>query len=146
MDHPRIADAARGLRHVFLRDLLLPASIGVHPHEHAAPQRIRINVDLGVEDDGTRALSRAAVGRPNVGRDHLRRVVDYEGVADAVRAIVAAGHVMLVETLAERIAESCLADPRVHLARVRVEKLDVFADAASAGVEIERRRADLSTR
>ena len=146
MDHPRIADAAHGLRHVFLRDLLLPASIGVHPHEHAAPQRIRINVDLGVEDDGARALSRPAAGRPGIGRDDLRRVVDYEGVADAVRAIVAAGHVMLVETLAERIAESCLADPRVHLARVRVEKLDVFADAASAGVEIERRRADLSTR
>jgi dihydroneopterin aldolase len=73
-------------------------------------------------------------------------VVDYEGVANAVRALVAAGHVMLVETLAERIAEACLADPRVHLARVRVEKLDVFADAASAGVEIERRRSDLSTR
>ena len=140
MDQPRIADAARGLRHVFLRDLLLPASIGVHPHEHAAAQRVRINVDLGVEDDGARPLS-----RPSVGRDDLRRVVDYEGVADAVRAIVAAGHVMLVETLAERIAESCLSDPRVHLARVRVEKLDVFADAASAGVEIERRRADLST-
>ena len=141
METPRITDAARGLRHVFLRDLVLPASIGVHSHEHAAPQRVRINVDLGVEDDGARALS-----RPSVGRDDLRRVVDYEGVADAVRAIVAAGHVMLVETLAERIAESCLADPRVHLARVRVEKLDVFADAASAGVEIERRRADLSTR
>ena len=141
MDHPRIADAARGMRHVFLRDLVLPASIGVHPHEHAAPQRVRINVDLGVEDDGARALS-----RPSVGRDDLRRVVDYEGVADAVRAIVSAGHVILVETLAERIAESCLADARVHLARVRVEKLDVFADAASAGVEIERRRADLSTR
>ncbi len=141
METPRIADAARGLRHVFLRDLVLPASIGVHPHEHAAPQRVRISVDLGVEDDGARALS-----RPSVGRDDLRRVVDYEGIATAVRAIVAAGHVMLVETLAERIAESCLADPRVHLARVRVEKLDVFADAASAGVEIERRRADLSTR
>ena len=141
METPRIADAARGMRHVFLRDLVLPASIGVHPHEHAGTQRVRINVDLGVEDDGARALS-----RPSVGRDDLRRVVDYEGVADAVRAIVAAGHVMLVETLAERIAESCLADARVQLARVRVEKLDVFADAASAGVEIERRRADLSTR
>jgi dihydroneopterin aldolase len=141
MDTPRIADAARGLRHVFLRDLVLPASIGVHPHEHTGTQRVRINVDLGVDDDGARALS-----RPSVGRDDLRRVVDYEGVANAVRAIVASRHVMLVETLAERIAESCLADPRVHLARVRVEKLDVFADAASAGVEIERRRADLSTR
>ncbi len=100
MDTTRIADAARGLRHVFLRDLVLPVSIGVHPHEQAGPQRVRINVDLGVEDDGARKLS-----RPGVGRDDLRRVVDYEGVANAVRAIVAAGHVMLVETLAERIAE-----------------------------------------
>jgi dihydroneopterin aldolase len=50
-----------------------------------------------------------------------------------------------VETLAERIAETCLKDRRVHIARIRVEKLDIFADAASAGVEIERRQSDLST-
>ena len=141
MDTLRIASSTRALRHVFLHDLVLSASIGVYPHEHAARQRVRINVDLGVEDDGARALSRARVGR-----DELSRVVDYEKVAASVRSLVAAGHVRLVETLAERIAEACLADPRVHLARVRVEKLDIFADAASAGVEIERRQADLSTR
>jgi len=135
MENQRIADATRGLRHVFLRDLLLTASIGVHPHEHRGLQRIRINVDLGVLDDGARPLSRGGVGR-----DQLSRVVDYEALANRVRAIVAAGHVRLVETLAERIAEACLEDPRVELARIRVEKLDVFADAASAGVEIERRR------
>ena len=44
----------------------------------------------------------------------------------------------LVETLADRIAEMCLEDQRVRTARVRIEKLDVFADAESAGVEIER--------
>lgn len=137
----RIASAARGLRHVFLRDLLLTASIGIYPHEHAAKQRVRINVDLAVEDDGARALSRAGVGR-----DDLSRVVSYEKMADAVRAIVAAGHVKLVETLAERIAEACLLDKRVHLARIRVEKLDIFADATSAGVEIERRQSEFSTR
>jgi len=141
MDAQPIASRTRALRHVFLRDLVLAASIGVHPHEHAAPQRVRINVDLGVDDDGARLLSRKPVGR-----DELSRVVDYEKVADTVRAIVAAGHVRLVETLAERIAEACLADTRVHLARIRVEKLDIFADAASAGVEIERRQTDLSTR
>jgi dihydroneopterin aldolase len=141
MDAPRIASSTRALRHVFLRDLVLSASIGIYPHEHAARQRVRINVDLGVEDDGARALSRVRVGR-----DELSRVVDYEKVAASVRGIVAAGHVRLVETLAERIAEACLADPRVHLARIRVEKLDIFADATSAGVEIERRQADLSTR
>src|SRR5215831_5636024 len=113
METPPIASSARALRHMFLRDLVLAASIGVHAHEHAAPQRVRINVDLGVEDDGALPLSR----RP-VGRDELTRVVDYEKVADMVRAIVSGGHVRLVETLAERIAESCLADRRVHLARI----------------------------
>ncbi len=141
MESSRIASTASGLRHVFIRDLVLQASIGVHRHEHEARQRIRVNVDLGVEDDAARPLSRGGVGR-----DELSRVVDYEKVADAIRALVAAGHVRLVETLSERIAEQCLFDPRVQLVRVRVEKLDVLADAASVGVEIERRRADLSTR
>jgi len=140
MEHVRIASAARKLRHVFLRDLVLAANIGVHAHEHGAPQRVRVNVDLGIEDLGAGLLS-----RPAVGRDRLSRVVDYEAVANAVRSIIASGHVLLVETLAERIAEACLADPRVELARIRVEKLDVFADAASAGVEIERYQTDLST-
>jgi dihydroneopterin aldolase len=135
-----IASAARAIRHVFIRDMVLPASIGVHAHEHEAAQRVRINVDLGVEDDGIRGLSRSRAAR-----ERLSRVVDYSAIAATVRTIVAAGHIVLVETLAERIAEACLADPRVHVARVRVEKLDVFADAASAGVEIERRQTDFST-
>ena len=140
MESQPLASSARALRHMFLRDMVLTTSIGVHPHEHAKPQRVRINVDLGVEDDGALPLSRSPVGR-----DELARVVDYEKVADRVRSIVAAGHIRLVETLAERIAEACLADSRVNSARVRVEKLDIFADATSAGVEIERRRRDLST-
>ena len=135
METQRLADVTRGLRHVFLRDMVLQASIGIYPHEHEATQRVRININLGVEDDGGRPLSRTAAGR-----DDLTRVVDYEAVANTVRRIVAAGHVRLVETLAERIAEACLTDPRVHLARIRVEKLDVFADTGSVGVEIERRQ------
>jgi dihydroneopterin aldolase len=128
-----IASSADGIRHVFLRDLVIPASIGVYPHEHAARQRVRINVDLAVTDE-------AALSGAPVGRDELPRVVDYEKVADKVRSIVGAGHVRLAETLAERIAESCLSDPRVQFVRIRVEKLDIFPDAVSAGVEIERRQ------
>lgn len=129
-----IADRAAGIRHVFLRDMVLPASIGIYPHEHASKQRIRVNVDLGVDDTAEA-----------VGPDELQRVVDYEKVADSVRATVQSGHVRLAETLAERIATACLIDPRVRLVRVRVEKLDIFPDAAAAGVEIERHRRDLST-
>jgi dihydroneopterin aldolase len=97
---------------------------------------VRINIDLGVLDEGASRQSRGSVGR-----DDLSRVVDYEAVANIARAIVASGHVRLVETLAERIAEQVLEDQRIRSARVRVEKLDVFADSVSAGVEIERRQA-----
>ena len=107
MDTPRIAASARALRHVFLRDLVLPASIGVHPHEHAAPQRVRINVDLG---RGGRRRPRP-VARPGGTGRVVAAWWTTRRSPTAVRAIVAAGHVRLVETLAERIAEACLADP-----------------------------------
>jgi dihydroneopterin aldolase len=129
MPAPAIASAARGLRHVFVRDMVLAASIGVFQREHEARQRIRVNIDLAVED-----------ASESVGPDELSRVVDYGAVADSVRRIVAGGHVRLVETLAERIAEVCLADHRVITARIRVEKLDILPDAESVGVEVERRR------
>lgn len=132
----RLADAALGLRHVFVRGLTLAASIGVHGHEREARQPVRIGIDLAVEDDGARPMS-----RPAAGRDELSRVVDYERVAEAVRAIVAQGHVLLVETLAERIAEACLSDHRVRIARVTVEKPEALPDADCAGVTIERRRS-----
>jgi dihydroneopterin aldolase len=136
MNTPRIADAGLGIRHVFVRDLVLSGSIGVYPSEHTSPQRIRINLDLAVIDEGSQRHS-----RPAVGRDDLARVVDYEAVTNIARRCVAAGHVQLVETLAERIAQQVLEDRRIRSVRVRVEKLDVFADAESAGVEIEWRQA-----
>lgn len=121
----RIADARNAIRHVFIRDLVLPCSIGVHRHEHGAPQRVRINLDLAVRDD--RQLG-----------DELANVVCYERISTAVREIVGRRHINLVETLAEEIAGTCLEDSRVRSARVRIEKLDVLADAVSVGVEIER--------
>jgi len=120
-----IADAHRGLRHLFVRDLVLAARIGVYPHEHTAPQRVRLNLDLGVAESGQ------APGA-------LTEVVDYEALTGRVRRLIEQGHVLLVEQLAERLARLCLEDPRVRTVRVRVEKLDAIADCAAVGVEIER--------
>ena len=114
-------------RRVFIRNLVLPSRIGVHADEHGREQRVRISVELHMADE---PADPAALGD----------VVDYERLAEAIRAIVSGGHVKLVESLAHRIAGACLADARVMVARVEVEKLDVFEDAESAGVWIERGR------
>ena len=122
-----IADATRGIRHVFIRNLELPAQIGVWRHEHGKQQPVRINVDLAVED------------LIDLG-DDLTKVVDYGVIEDKIRAIIGEGHIRLIETLAERIAATCFEDERVKTARVRVEKLHALPNAESAGVEIERTR------
>lgn len=118
--------AADGMR-IMVRDLMLSAKIGLHQHERIAQQRIRVNLDLAIADLG-------------VIDDDYDKVVCYGELVTGVRHVVGAGHVNLVETLAERIAAMCLADRRVLSARVRVEKLDVFPEASSVGVEIERHR------
>ena len=126
--HPiRIADAAKAIRHVFIRDLELLALIGVHGHEKGKLQPIRVNVDLAVED---------AV----LLEDKLDQVVDYEAITRKIRGLVTNGHTSLAETMAERIAAVCFEDPRVKSTRVRVEKLHALPGAGSAGVEIERQR------
>ncbi len=103
----------------FVRDLVMDALIGVYAHERIKSQRIRLNLELDLAAPG----------------------VTGEDMAAVVKGLVSQGHVTLIETLAERIADRCLEDDRVSAARVRVEKLDVFPDAASVGVEIERSRA-----
>lgn len=124
----RIADSAKAIRHVFIRNLEVHAQIGIYTHEYGKVQPVRINVDLAVED---------AVRID----DRLDQVVDYAEITSRIREIVAAGHINLAETLAERIAETCFVDARVKTARVRVEKLHALPGAESAGVEIERERA-----
>lgn len=122
----KIANAERAIRHVFVRDLLLDAHIGVYKHEKGGTQPVRVNIDLTVAEA--------------VHGDSLDNVVCYATVVERIRSIVAEGHLNLVESLAERIAGSCLEDERVRVARVRVEKLAAIPEAASVGVEIERVR------
>ena len=123
-----VASAGARVRHVFVRDLDLQALIGIYDHEKVKPQRIVVNVDLSVQE---------AEGPMSDDIDH---VVSYEIVVKKIEAIVAAGHVNLVETLAEKFAEACLRDRRVLAARVRIEKPDIIPNARSVGVEIERGR------
>ena len=119
--------APRGIRHVFIRNLELPAHIGVYRQEEGRTQPVRINVDLATDDIAD-------------AQDMLENVVDYHVIEKRIRAIIAEGHVRLAETLAERIAAACFEDARVRTVRVRVEKLEALTHAESVGIEIERTR------
>jgi dihydroneopterin aldolase len=107
---------------VFVRGLKVEAEIGVYPHEQGRRQPLIVDVELDVAAGGWR---------------HLADTVNYEHVVEAAKAIAAAGHIGLVESFAQRLADACFAEPRVLRARIRVEKPQALApDAAAAGVEI----------
>jgi len=124
-------DTPAGTRRVFVRGLELMGSVGVYEHEHRYEQRVVISVELQVHDgyDGA--------------SDQLSGVYDYDLAIRAVKDTLDSGHFNLIETLAERIAQSCLADKRVLKVRVRVEKPDVLPSCAGVGIEIERSRSGL---
>lgn len=123
---PPYADAVRGTRHVFVEELEVEAVVGVHDYEKRAAQRLIIGVDLTVRED------------PAGHADRLAKVVDYGALVRRIQAICRAGHVNLIETLAERIADGCLEDARVLAVRVRIKKPDAIAACAAVGIEIER--------
>ena len=52
--------------------------------------------------------------------------------------IIAQGHIDLVETLADMIADALLVDRRIRQLRVQVEKPDAIDQAQSVGIAIER--------
>lgn len=124
--HLPYADAARAVRHVFVRDYVTDAEIGVWSHEKDGTQKVRISVDLSVSE-----------GSAHHG-DQLANVVCYNEIVLGIQRIIDAGHIHLVETLAEKIATMSLENSQVIKARVKVEKLEAVPDAASVGVEIER--------
>lgn len=110
---------------VFVRGLQVQAGIGVHDHEQGRLQTLVIDVrlDLGSADV-----------------DRLADTVNYEAVAQAAKAIVASGHVGLVETFADRLALTCLENPLVQAVTVRIEKPGALADTIAPGCEVVWRR------
>src|SRR5512134_3213492 len=89
-------DDAPVLDRVFIHDLVLDVEIGVHHYEKGATQRVRFSVDV----DMTPA--------PAALEDDIGRTFDYDTIIAGIKDIIARGHINLVETLAEEIADRCL--------------------------------------
>ncbi|MEH3120521.1 MAG: dihydroneopterin aldolase [Sphingomonas phyllosphaerae] len=111
---------------IILDDLAVQMRLGIHPHE-AAPQRVLVSVRLTVDYPAT------------PGADTIAEVLDYDTIRDGIHALAAGDGFALQETLVERVAAFCLADPRVREVRVRSMKPDVYPDAR-VGCEIVRGR------
>ncbi|MGK5531650.1 dihydroneopterin aldolase [Streptomyces sp. URMC 129] len=95
---------------IALRGLRAKGFHGVLPRERAEGQPFVVDVVLGVDT------------RPAASADDLARTVDYGVVAEQVTAVITGEPCDLLETLAQRVADRCLAHDAVREAEVTVHK------------------------
>ena len=119
------------LDRILINDLLIRGIVGVNDWERTNRQDILVNIEL--------VADLALAG----GSDDVEDTVNYRTIAKDVIEHVEGSSRFTVEALAADIAGLCLRNPRVHSARVRVEKPGAVRFARSVGVEIERRRDDV---
>ena len=113
---------------IILRDLRVETLIGIHKRERHVAQTVSIDLDIGLP--GTAVFK----------SDKVADTIDYEQVALKIKALAAAGHFRLVETLAERIARLLLEEFDAPWAKISVAKIGILANAKFVGVTIERKR------
>lgn len=118
---------------IIIKRLVLNALVGIHNYEKKKKQKISISLSLKALDN----LSNC--------NDDIENVVSYEHIVNDIKSLIKKGHVGLLETLAEDIAKICLRDERIINAKVGIEKLEVFKETESVGVEIHRDRKNLFT-
>ena len=117
--------------HILVRDYVRKIDIGAFQSEYGVKQRVSFNVILEVNTDN----------QPM--HDNVDLVLSYDNIIEVIEDEIGQKRVALLETLAEKIAISCLCLDSVVMATVRLEKLD--RGLGRLGVQISRTKVQPDT-
>ncbi len=123
-----MAASEKHLDRIHIRDLALRCIIGIQPHERNQRQDVTINITLEADL------------RPAGQSDNIDDTVNYKTIKRNVVDLVESSSFLLVERLAEQIAQVCLGQRGVQRATVTVDKPGALRFARSVAVEITRER------
>jgi D-erythro-7,8-dihydroneopterin triphosphate epimerase len=114
---------------IIIRDLEVPGIIGINPEERVNRQDVLVNATLWVDT------------RPAARSDLIEDAANYRTISKAFIEHIGRGEPMLVERLAQELADLCFAtEPRVEEVEITVEKPGALRHARSVGVTIRRLR------
>jgi dihydroneopterin aldolase len=113
---------------IFISDLRLDILIGVYDWERKVPQTVQLDLEIGIPDGG----------RPR--SDRIRETIDYAKVIERIKASLQQERFLLVERLAEHLAQLVMSEFKAPWVKVSVSKLAVEKDVKRVGITIERGR------
>ena len=115
---------------IYIKDLRIETVIGIFDWERKVKQMVILDVEMAGD------CRKAAVN------DDVADTVDYKSVAKRLIEFVGNSEYKLVETLAERCAETIMEEFRVPWVKLRVNKQGALRGARDVGVIIERGQRD----
>jgi 7,8-dihydroneopterin aldolase/epimerase/oxygenase len=110
-----------GLQTLTLTGLRFDANLGILEAEKSAPQPIQVDAELSL---GQQPLLPCD--------DDITHVLDYRKVRKIIIDECTAEHVNLLETLIGKLANRLMQLPNVKGVRVKIAKLEIFADCEVA--------------
>ena len=112
--------------HIFIRDFELQTLIGFHKRERVVPQKIRLDLEIGIAN------------RAVFVSDRVADCIDYSKVTARIREVLGGQHYNLVEALAERVARLVLEEFGAASVKVSVAKRGVLKEVGLVGVMVVR--------
>ncbi|MGD9603346.1 MAG: dihydroneopterin aldolase [Gammaproteobacteria bacterium] len=113
---------------VFLHGLRIDTVIGIWDWERRLKQTLILDIDMGAD--------LAIPGRS----DSIKDTIDYKAVTKRIFKLADESAFMLVEALAENIADILLNEFGIPWVRIRLNKQGAVRQVRDVGVIIERRR------
>ena len=111
---------------VFINDLRIETIIGIYDWERKVKQTISLDLEMGTDI------------RKSAATDAIEDTLNYKAVAKRLIAFVEDSKYLLVETLAEKIAEIVLLEFTVPWLKLTVHKPGAVRGSRDVGVIIER--------
>jgi dihydroneopterin aldolase len=110
---------------IFISDFRLEMLIGVYEWERRVPQTVQLDLEIGLPPQAKRS-------------DKISETIDYSKVVARVQQSLAENRFLLVEALAEHIAQLVMHEFGAPWIRASVTKLAALKGIKRLGVTIER--------
>ncbi|HAS6173982.1 TPA: bifunctional dihydroneopterin aldolase/7,8-dihydroneopterin epimerase [Vibrio vulnificus] len=114
---------------VFIEQLEVITTIGVYDWEQQIKQKLVLDIEMAHDN------------RPAGKSDDVADALDYAQVSEAVLNHIESGRFLLVERVAEEVAELIMTQFSVSWIRIRLAKPGAVPQARAVGVVIERGQA-----
>jgi dihydroneopterin aldolase len=115
-----------GMDKITINHIKISTRIGIHPWEQHCPQTLFLNLCFQTN------VKKIAE------KDAIEHAINYDRVVSRIFAFVAETHFQLIETFADRLADTLLCDFPIPWLELTVHKPGVLTQAKNVSITIER--------